>query len=56
MIFSLCEHLGVELVLLETPQKKSIEANLCADVIELMTVFSARLYGMRSHKNRKRKA
>lgn len=56
MIFSLCEHLGVEVVLLETPQKKSIEANLGADVIELMTVFSARLYGMRSHKNRKRTA
>ncbi len=26
---------------------------LCHDVIELMTVFSARLYGKRSHKNRK---
>jgi len=30
------------------------EDRLAQDVIELMTVFSARLYGRRSHQNRKR--
>jgi predicted site-specific integrase-resolvase len=29
------------------------EQTLAQDVIELMTVFSARLYGSRSHKNRR---
>jgi excisionase family DNA binding protein len=31
----------------------SHEQTLAQDVIELMTVFSARLYGSRSHKNRR---
>ena len=30
----------------------NIEEQLSTDVIELMTVFSARLYGLRSAKNR----
>jgi predicted site-specific integrase-resolvase len=30
----------------------SFEQELCKDVITLMTVFSARLYGKRSHKNK----
>lgn len=35
---------------------KTYEQQLSADVIELMTVFSARLYGKRSHKNRQKAA
>jgi predicted site-specific integrase-resolvase len=32
----------------------TFEQELCKDVITLMTVFSARLYGRRSHQNRKK--
>ena len=33
-------------------KKKSFEEQLTQDVIELMTVFCAKLYGKRSHKNK----
>lgn len=53
LIFGICQHLGVEVILLQSEPEQSREQALCADVIELMTVFSARLYGSRSHKNRR---
>ena len=31
----------------------TFEEDLAADVLEIITVFSARLYGSRSHKNKK---
>jgi putative resolvase len=31
----------------------SFEEELAQDVLEIITVFSARLYGSRSHKNKK---
>ena len=54
MIFSLCETFGVEVVIInkgEAPM--SFEEELVQDVLEIITVFSARLYGSRSHKNKK---
>ena len=56
LVFELCQHFGVEVIVLEAPSEQSFETELAADVIELMTVFSSRLYGRRSHQNRKRKA
>lgn len=32
--------------------RKEIEETLTHDIIELMTVFCAKLYGKRSHKNK----
>ena len=32
---------------------RNIEEELAKDVLEIITVFSARLYGSRSHKNKK---
>ena len=52
-IFNLCELCEVEVVILENKTDLSPEAALVADVIEIMTVFSAKLYGRRSHKNKK---
>jgi putative resolvase len=51
-VFDLCRHSGVDVVIVETANMDSA-STLAADVIELMTVFSARMYGARSHKNRK---
>ena len=56
LVFELCHHFGVEVIVLESPSEQSFETELAADVIELMTVFSSRLYGRRSHQNSKRKA
>jgi putative resolvase len=54
LVFDLCRHFGVEVIVLESRADQSFEMELAADVIELMTVFSSRLYGRRSHQNRKR--
>ena len=53
IIFELCKLNQTEVVILEENQAASIENRLVSDVIELMTVFSARLYGASSHKSRK---
>ena len=53
IVFELCKLNQTEVVILEEPAQTTLETRLVADVIELMTVFSARLYGARSHKNRK---
>lgn len=54
LIFSLCETFNTEVVLInQGEQPPSDEEELAQDVLEIITVFSARLYGSRSHKNRK---
>lgn len=53
LIFSLCEQFGVEVVLINQSQDASFEDDLVNDVLEIITVFSARLYGARSRKNKK---
>lgn len=53
LIFSLCAKFGTKIVIIDAVQSISFEQELSQDVIELMTVFSARLYGKRSHKNKK---
>lgn len=54
LIFSLCEAYNTEVVLInQGEQPLSFEEELAEDVLEIITVFSARLYGSRSHKNRK---
>ena len=54
LIFSLCEAFGTEVVIInQGEQPLSFEEELAQDVLEIITVFSARLYGSRSHKNRK---
>jgi predicted site-specific integrase-resolvase len=56
IIFELCRYFGIEVLILETALTKNFEEELAADVIELMTVFSSKLYGKRSHQNRKKVA
>jgi predicted site-specific integrase-resolvase len=53
LIFSLCEQFGIEVVILNSSEDTSFEDDLVQDVLEIITVFSARLYGSRSHKNKK---
>lgn len=53
LIFSLCEQFGTEVVIINRTEDSTFEEDLAPDVLEIITVFSARLYGSRSHKNRK---
>jgi putative resolvase len=51
LIFSLCEAKNVEVVIMNQGDEPSFEEELAQDVLEIITVFSARLYGARSRKN-----
>jgi len=51
LIFSLCEIFGTEVVIINRTEDASFEEDLANDVLEIITVFSARLYGSISHKN-----
>jgi putative resolvase len=53
LIFSLCEHFGTEIVIINSSSETNFEDDLVQDVLEIITVFSARLYGSRSRKNKK---
>ena len=54
IVFAICEEFNVEVTVLNQSEKPlSFEEELAGDVLEIITVFSARLYGSRSHKNRK---
>jgi predicted site-specific integrase-resolvase len=53
LVFQLCKWSGANVVVHKEEEILSFEQELCKDVITLMTVFSARMYGRRSHQNRK---
>ena len=52
LVFSLCEQFGTEVVIVNASEDASFEEELVEDVLEIITVFSARLYGSRNHKNK----
>jgi putative resolvase len=52
LIFSLCAVKNVEVVIINQGDEPSFEEELAKDVLEIITVFSARLYGSRSQKNK----
>ena len=53
LVFSICEMMNVEVVIINRGAETSFEEDLAKDVLEIITVFSARLYGARSRKNQK---
>jgi len=48
IIFSLCHYFNVEVVILNQDKEASFEQEFAKDVLEVLTVFSAKLYGSRS--------
>ena len=52
LIFSLCEHFGTEVVILNKSECSTFEEDLTNDVLEIVNIFSARLYGSRNQKNK----
>ena len=54
LVFSICEAKNVEVIIINQGEEPpSFEEELAEDVLEIVTVFSARLYGSRSEKNKK---
>ena len=54
IVFAMCEEFETEVVIInKSIEETTFEQELVTDMIELITVFSARLYGSRSHKNKK---
>lgn len=53
LVFALCEAREVEVVIINSGVDVKFEEELAKDVLEIITVFSARLYGSRSRKNQK---
>ncbi len=52
LIFSLCEHFGTEIVVINASSLADFEDEIAEDVMEIITIFSARLYGSRNSKNK----
>ena len=52
LVFQLCRWSGCKVIIHREDEVVSFEQELVKDVITLMTVFSARLYGRRSHQNK----
>jgi putative resolvase len=53
LVFAICEAKSVQVVILNQGEESTFEEDLAKDVLEIITVFSARLYGSRSRKNQK---
>lgn len=53
LIFAMCEIQNIEIVIINKGDPPTFEEELAQDVIEIITVFSARLYGSRSHKTKR---
>jgi len=48
LVFAICEAKGVEIVIINKGEGTTFEEDLATDVLEIITVFSARLYGSNS--------
>jgi putative resolvase len=53
LVFALCEIQGIEIVIINKGAEPTFEEELAQDVLEIITVFSARLYGARSAKHKR---
>ena len=49
------KQLDVEIICVEQVFPKSFEAELVEDMLALIATFSAKIYGKRSHQNKKKK-
>lgn len=53
LLINVANQFNVKTIILND-ETKTFEQELASDVLEIITVFSAKLYGSRSHKNKKR--
>jgi predicted site-specific integrase-resolvase len=53
LVFALCENFQTEVVIMNVNSLEDFEDDIAEDILEIITVFSARLYGTRNDKNRR---
>jgi len=53
LIEKICNLKGVEIVVVSSDESKTFQQEMVEDILSILTVFSAKLYGSRSHKNKK---
>ena len=53
IIFVICKLFNVQVTILEPSPATSPTEQLCMDLVEIMTVFTNKIYGMRSNSNKK---
>lgn len=53
LVFALCENFQTEVVIMNVNSLEDFEDDIAEDILEIITVFSARLYGTRNEKNRR---
>lgn len=53
LIEHICEIYDVDIIILNQTDEISFEEELVDDVLSIITVYSSKLYGKRSHKNKK---
>ncbi|EGK90473.1 IS607 family transposase [Microcoleus vaginatus PCC 9802] len=53
LIFNLCEHFGTEVVIINQTENATCDEDLGKDILEIITVVSARLDGSRNPKNKR---
>jgi len=53
LLINIAKHFNTKTIILND-KNQSFEEKLSSDVLEIITVFSAKLYGSRSHKNKKK--
>jgi len=56
LIFLICDCFGVKVTILNDDGTKGMETQMAEDILAILTVFSARMHGARSHKNKPKKA
>jgi putative resolvase len=53
LVFFICKRLGITVTILDSPELKTVEETFTEDVLAILTVFSAKLYGSRFHRKTK---
>lgn len=53
ILFTICSYFNTNIEIIDENEKVSDEQKLAYDVLEIITVFSARLYGKRAHQKKK---
>ena len=54
IIFQICHFYGLKITIPNDATDKPHMEQFCSDLVEIMTVFCSKIYGHRSHQNRKR--
>ena len=53
LIEKICELKGVEIIIVSQSENKTFQQEMVEDIMSILRIFSAKLYGNRSHKNKK---